>query len=231
MANSCHHCGHAFERPSPFCPQCGTVAAPAPQTEAEPKRKKGWILPVVAISAVCITALWATVIEQGRKQQQLVAATPTPIPSPQNDSERLAVAKQLLTGTHSSADVQTGVNFLKQIPKGAPEYKDAQALIKQGETLYKEQLKAEQDATLIGPKPEVIGDTVWCVDRYLKRNLNDYDSAEYLSWSQPAKVEYKGQPYWAVKLRLRAKNAFGGKIIKDVVFFIRNNQVVDQSGL
>lgn len=45
------------------------------------------------------------------------------------------------------------------------------------------------------------------------------------------KVEYQGQPYWGVRLRLRAKNAFGGKIVKETYYLIRNESVVIAEGL
>lgn len=235
MAYSCQRCGHILERPTPFCPQCGTAAALPPQPAEAPKSKRAWILPAVSISAVVFTAGVSVYVEEQRKQSAAAAAraaaAPTPIPVPRTDAERVAVAKRLLTAASSSADLQAGVSFLKQVPKGAPEYKEAQLLIKQGEALHKQQLQAERDDAARGPAPKVIGDTVWCVDRFLKRNLNDYDSAEYLSWSAPTKMTYRGQPYWGVSLRLRAKNAFGGKIIKDALFFVRNEQVVEYSGL
>ena len=86
---------------------------------------------------------------------------------------------------------------------------------------------------MLGQKPENSGwnGKVACVDRYLKTTLNDYDSSEYMEWSPVTKVELKGEPYWAVKLKLRAKNAFGAYIVKDVAFFIRQNEVVKAVGL
>jgi hypothetical protein len=70
---------------------------------------------------------------------------------------------------------------------------------------------------------------VYCVDEYLKQVLNDYESAEYLQWTFPEKVVIKKAPYWQVRLKLRAKNAFGAKIIKVYTFLIQNNVVVKAS--
>ncbi|HEX7957831.1 MAG TPA: hypothetical protein VF508_12850, partial [Pyrinomonadaceae bacterium] len=65
----------------------------------------------------------------------------------------------------------------------------------------------------------------------LKEVLNDYDSAEYLEWSRVARTYVKGEPFWVVKLKLRAPNAFGAKIIKTPIFFIRRDTVVRVEGL
>lgn len=66
---------------------------------------------------------------------------------------------------------------------------------------------------------------------YLRDNLNDYDSSEFVEWSPVAKLEVKGEPYWVVRLKLRAKNAFGGYVLKNTFYFIRQNKVVSAEGL
>jgi hypothetical protein len=39
------------------------------------------------------------------------------------------------------------------------------------------------------------------------------------------------EPYWGVRLKLRAKNAFGAYILRDTYYFMRNNKVVKSEGL
>lgn len=85
----------------------------------------------------------------------------------------------------------------------------------------------------MGPKPK---NSEWdgrvdAVVKYLRRNLNDYDSSEFVEWSPVTKLKVKGEPFWVVRLKLRAKNAFGGYILKDTFYFIRQNEVVAAEGL
>jgi len=39
-------------------------------------------------------------------------------------------------------------------------------------------------------------------------------------------LKRQGELFWAVRLKLRGKNAFGAKILKNMLFYIRNNEVV-----
>jgi hypothetical protein len=50
---------------------------------------------------------------------------------------------------------------------------------------------------------------------YLKNTLNDFNSAEWMEWGQTVKTDSGG---YMVRLKYRAKNAFGGLIIKHQVF-------------
>lgn len=102
------------------------------------------------------------------------------------------------------------------------------------EALQQETLAmVEEQHPGIGKKPEQssLDSSVPVVDQYLRSGLNDYESAEFLEWSRLTPTKLEGQNVWSVKLRLRAKNAFGGKILKDVEFFIRNDRVVSVTGL
>lgn len=88
------------------------------------------------------------------------------------------------------------------------------------------------DEITIGAKPQTLADGSYsCVRDYLRKNLNDYDSCEFVEWSQPVKFTHEKQLYWAVKLRLRAKNRLGAYIIKDTFYLIRHEQVVSARGL
>lgn len=156
--------------------------------------------------------------------------TPTPTPSPLSPAEALAKAKQMAGGNASRTELGQAVDMLSGIPKEAKEYKEAQSLLAPTRKRWA-RLAAEE--IVLGPKPENSGwdGKVYCIDRYLKRTLNDYDSSEYLEWSPVTRMDVKGEPYWAVRLKLRAKNAFGALIVKDVVFLIRQNEVVSAVGL
>lgn len=95
------------------------------------------------------------------------------------------------------------------------------------------QAMVEEQYPGIGKKPEQssLDGSVSVVDQHLRSNLNDYQSAEFLDWSRVAPTKLEGQNVWSVKVRLRANNAFGAKILKDVEFFIRNDKVVSVTGL
>lgn len=72
---------------------------------------------------------------------------------------------------------------------------------------------------------------VYCVDRYLSSVLNDYNGAEYVEWSPIVPGHHKGEPCYIVRLRLRAANAFGGKVLKDVIFYIDHDRVIAADNL
>ena len=133
-------------------------------------------------------------------------------------------------GAQSKDDLTIVLDHLRAIPDGAPEAKQARPLQKKVEAQLS---KVVTDEGLLGPKPDNNGwdGSVRCVDKYLKQTLNDYDSAEYMEWSPVFRMDTKEGPYWAVRLKLRAKNGFGAYIVKNVVFFIRQNQVVSAVGL
>ena len=119
---------------------------------------------------------------------------------------------------------------LNEIPKTAKEYKAAQVL---RERLLKKSARIGAEVLVLGPKPT---NSPWDgrvdpVVEYLKANLNDYDSSEFVEWSPVTKMELKGEPYWTVRLKLRAKNAFGAYILRDTFYFIRQNRVVRTVGL
>ena len=133
-------------------------------------------------------------------------------------------------GSTLESDLTIINDHLKAIPADAREAKQAKAIRTKVETQLS---KINRDKTILGPKPDDSGwkGKVRCVDQYLKANLNDYDSSEYLEWSPVTRVEIKGEPYWAVRLKLRATNGFGAKILKEPIFLIRQNAVVRVEGL
>jgi len=119
---------------------------------------------------------------------------------------------------------------LRAIPKDAKEYGPAQALIKK---LVEKAARITAEILVLGPKltNSAYDGRVDPVVEYLKNNLNDYDSSEFVEWSPVTKLDFKGEPFWVVRLKLRAKNAFGGYILKNTFYFIRQNKVVSTEGL
>ncbi|HEX7998964.1 MAG TPA: hypothetical protein VF528_11295 [Pyrinomonadaceae bacterium] len=160
----------------------------------------------------------------------VTAPTPTPTPVTVSPAEKLSQAKPLATGLSSKEDLIKAADLLKTIPSESPEHKEAQPILKFAEERI---AKLNAEDAIIGPSPDVnpLTGTVRPVDKYLQNVLNDYSDSEYVAWSPVIRTQQKDGPYWVVKLRLRAKNAFGAKILKDAIFFIRHNQVIKVEGL
>ena len=144
--------------------------------------------------------------------------------------EKLSHAKNTLKDSPGISELEEAIALLKQIPRETSEFTEAEKLQK------KAQAELAQQNAILAIVGEIPTTSAWdgqvdCVDRYLRTRLNDYDSAEYLSWKGPGIIRSSGQLYWGVRLRLRAKNAFGGNIIKEPLFYIRHEQVVKVQGL
>ena len=62
---------------------------------------------------------------------------------------------------------------------------------------------------------------------YLKQTLRDFNSAEWIEWSEVEKVS--GKPYkFRVRCKYRAENGFGGKTIANQIFLLDSNgQVIN----
>ena len=80
----------------------------------------------------------------------------------------------------------------------------------------------------IGEKPENSSwdGSVRPVKEYLKERLRDPDSVEYMEWSPVHLAYLNGEPVWRVRGKYRAKNAFGGYVIEEKLFYMRHSQVV-----
>lgn len=94
------------------------------------------------------------------------------------------------------------------------------------EALRQRELRISREA---GEKPE---NSPWDaavapVVSFLKKNLKDPKSVEYIEWSPVTLLELDDGFYWAVRCKYRAKNSFGGYVIEEYVFLIRHGQVVD----
>ena len=82
-------------------------------------------------------------------------------------------------------------------------------------------------SSLLGNIPRQLPDgRVPIVIRYLNDSLNDPYSMKLIKWSKIQKVNRNEQPYWYVRLRLRAKNGFGAYILLESGYYIRRDKVV-----
>ena len=59
--------------------------------------------------------------------------------------------------------------------------------------------------------------SVPCVERYIKRSMNDADSYESVSWDLPVK---NGNGTWNVRHTFRGRNMLGGKVIDTKTFIV-----------
>ena len=246
----CPRCQNTNAAEVHFCAHCGLLRnQQAPTTRPVNNTKPVWIT-VGVVLAVLGFCGWCGVIgklgEDSAKQMAVtpntpnssdpsVLASPTATPKPtfselnQRAGPLLRLEKEEYV-RGDLGDFDALLRPLREIPKDAKEYAAAQDLIKK---LIDKAAKIGAEILVLGPKPK---NSEWDgrvapVVEYLKNNLNDYDSSEFVEWSPVTKLEVKGEPFWAVRLKLRAKNAFGGYILKDTFYFIRQNRVVMAEGL
>src|SRR5262249_24907142 len=78
---------------------------------------------------------------------------------------------------------------------------------------------------LRGAKPVLWGGACVECELYLKQVLNDPDSYQHVESSQPVAEG----PAWTITMRIRAKNAFGARIVKVKKFYIQQGEVVKAS--
>ena len=58
------------------------------------------------------------------------------------------------------------------------------------------------------------------VKDYLKKNLKDPKSTEYIEWSPVQKTPNGG---YAVRVKYRSKNSFGGFVVENQIFYLDSN--------
>lgn len=162
-----------------------------------------------------------------------VAATPTPSPTPvsiavwKSKTDEFVKFEKDEYQTSDLTQFDDVVKVLREIPKESKDFKQAQLLIKK---LNEKSSRIGAEILVLGPKPSE-GELYVAFNSYLRTRLNDYSSSEYVNYTLARKVVIKGEPFWVSVLSLRAKNAFGGYILKDVTMFIRNKEVVLADGL
>lgn len=227
-----------------FCSSCGFAFASV-------KRKNSISTPIViliVVASLCgicgIIGGIGAIVDEIKKpkiaqsnantsEAPIVAATPTPSPTPVSFADLKSKTDELVKfekdeyQTSDLTQFDNVVKALREIPKEAKDFKQAQALIKK---LIEKSSRIGAEIVVLGPKPSE-GDLYVAFNRYLRTRLNDYDSSEYVKYSPAYKMTVKGEPFWVSVLSLRAKNAFGGYILKDVTMYIRNKEVVLADGL
>lgn len=67
------------------------------------------------------------------------------------------------------------------------------------------------------------------VQDYLRRNLNDAGSVQYVEWSKVNVISSDTGPYkYWVRCKYRAKNAFGAYVLQNQIFYLdKDGEVVD----
>jgi len=222
------------------------VPQPTPQTIV-PKKKNSliglWVtLSVIGFCAFC--GLFGAIQNKNRPQienqtkketnlnnNSNVQTTPTPPPT---FAEIKAKAQSLLKRDNDSIDelkeFDDVMQPLKAITKDSKDFKEAQVLNKK---LIDKVSVIAAEKIVLGNRPEnsAWDGSVRAADRYLKDTLNDYSSAEYISWTKVAKIYIGKEPFWVTRAKIRAKNGFGAFIVKDITFYIRNDNVVKVEGL
>lgn len=153
-----------------------------------------------------------------------------------NDSPRLKeVRTEMASGLQAKADehMNAAAKALQEwdVAKAENEIAAAMILLPDDDrtTVLDPQLdNARAVVAEIGPKPEnsAWNAAVTPVCDFLRANLKDPDSVKYAEWSPVSLASYGGQKCWAVRCKYRAKNSFGGYVLSNQIFYIRNNQVV-----
>jgi len=238
----CSNCGLPFQQPA------APASIPTPKKSNSLLITLGVLFGVFGLCALCgiignlnnknsnsKVAIKSDGSNSDANTQPVVAPSPTATPKPafvelQQQGEALLELKKDEYVRDDLKEFDAVMQPLREIPKEAKEYRQAQALNKK---LIDKSARIGAELLVLGPKPK---SSEWdgrvdAVVKYLRRNLNDYDSSEFVEWSPVTKLEVKGEPFWVVRLKLRAKNAFGGYILKDTYYFIRQNEVVAAEGL
>lgn len=162
---------------------------------------------------------------------------PTPEPTPAPTYQELknkanALIAEYKTGKSTTLPgAYTDVAALLMTASKKPnETKEAEKLQSQLNTIAAD---IKRDTELLGPKPEnsSFDGSVQPVKEFLRKSLNDYDSSEFVEWSPVSDYSDSTGKYWVVRLKLRAKNAFGAYVLRDTYYFIRGGAVVKTKGL
>ena len=94
------------------------------------------------------------------------------------------------------------------------------------QTQARRQAELNAQRALRGPKPVPSSWDRICpeVNAWMKANMKDYASLKIVNGSPV--VEY-GQDAWCQRLKYRARNGFGGTVLEEKLFVIRDRQVID----
>jgi hypothetical protein len=244
MQLTCPKCKTANQENARFCSSCGVAFAVAP-IQAKPKANQNRI----AVACVVLLAFLLLILSLGDRGEQNKKATlvsqtntslpPTPAPTatPAPTFAELTVkTEELIKRNIEESDIaglkpyDVQMESLRAVLPSSKDHAAAQVQIKK---LINKTAPIIAALALLGPKPEssAYDGRVEPVVKYLKATMNDYEDSEWIEWSPVVKMKLKGEPYWVVRLKLRGKNGFGAKILKNMLFYIRNNQVVNTMDL
>lgn len=241
----CMKCGSEIQPDARFCLKCGahvdgmTTSQPtAPQTTAPqpplPTKPKWHDNPVIIILSLlfCLPfGLYFLWDGKSMKQSWKVGLTAV---------VGILVVIFIIVGGVSETTIETPKEDNAITQKDTTEQKSNQSeTVKQPEETAEQSEKtptevpeAESgvDPTIIeaighAPESSPWDAAVKPVVDYLKENLKDPDSVKFAEWSRVFLFKYEGRNYWAVRCKYRAKNSFGGYVVANEVFLIRNNTV------
>lgn len=135
--------------------------------------------------------------------------------------------------TNFAADVQSARERAAIVARAAQERAEqaqkAQAAAAQAKQAA-EQAKIESEAGKQPINSEWDG-SVSEVEKYMKGHLKDPKSTEYIKWYPVALTEAEGRKAWAVRVKYRSKNSFGGYVIDEGIAVIRHGEVVGYQSL
>jgi hypothetical protein len=236
MNIQCPQCKIVNAPDARFCKNCGAAFALLPvKTNNNSIKPLFWLLGLLGL-ALFIGGVG--IINESSNDKAQVASqanfapqtiqTATPLPTLaelKSETDRLL---KLNIDDYDFADLKPfdkQLDLLRAVPKESKDYAQAQAMFKK---LIKKTAPVAAANALLGAKPEssTYDGRVEPVVRYLKATMNDYEDSEWIEWSPVFKLKRQGELFWAVRLKLRGKNAFGAKILKNMLFYIRNNEVV-----
>jgi hypothetical protein len=250
----CPQCGAANNNDAIFCSTCG-YSAPSAITPPVANTTKAKPFPLyakhIAVVGVALIGLVAAIevssLRKDAKERETArlvtpapslspapAPTPAPKPTPTVTFAELKTKYDPLLKfertEYASSDLgqfDEAMTSLREIPKESKDYKQAQILLKK---LIDKSAAISAEILVLGEKPSD-AELHTAFNRYLRPRLNDYSSSEYVNYTSARKVVIKGEPFWVSTLSLRAKNAFGGYILKNVTMYIRQKEVVLDDGL
>lgn len=236
---TCPRCRNSVAPGSRFCSACGLNFSAIPTSI--PKKKNSllplWIvLGVLGLCGLCgfigkLGDMSKNTPQQASTNSTASAgtnaqATPAPTPTP-TFAELKSRSQSLVKGGNETdlAEFDAVLGPLRQIPKDSKEYPEAQRLIKQ---LINKSSVIAAEKLVLGERPtnSPWDGSVRPAEQYLKLALKDYDSSEYLGWTNVNKTYIGKEPYWTTTVRIRAKNSFGAYVVSDIKFYIRGGQVV-----
>ena len=240
----CPRCRAANAPDSQFCANC-SLKLPVSVFKSLPLWAWGLISMGTLMLLTMIVVVSIRVEKDNRAAEAAkLAATPSPVPSPAVAPSATPTPPPEFAGLRAGAlellksqkdeyvmdDLEpynAKMRVLNTIPASSKDYKESQELQKK---LAARMTQIRNEIQTLGERPSE-ADLYIAFNDYLRPRLNDYSSSEYVGYTQAAKINVKGQPFWVSILSLRAKNAFGAYILKDIRMYVRQKQVVLADGL